>query len=202
MEGTIAGRINALVDAALNQKPHATDEEITVAIMENPELVWDAAKVRISEQVRKRRTAKRHRPQNPYQTFFEGYGFQDLSEIVTIKAGAGELRMERRRMGKIDIRDWVRSLEISAENKPKLNAARKLLEDFTAYERKYRGLNLERYFDLLAAGVPKPEMVLSKSERSEKIRQQWAALTPAERRAIHEKRLKTRAANLAKAETK
>lgn len=199
MTGSIAGRINAMVDAALNQKPQATDEEITAAIMENPEIVWDVAIADVGQRVRKRMLANRRRAPHPYQALFDEYGFRDPSRPVTIKTGDAHIDVPPLLMDKADLRDWVRSLEIAAENGPKLRNARKLLEDFTVYERKYRKINVERYFDLLAAGTPRPEVtLLSQAERSEKIRQQWAALTPAQRRAVHEKRLKTRAENAAK----
>lgn len=198
MKETITNRINALVDAALNQKPKATEEEIRAAIMENPEIVWDTASADVGKRVRARMLVKRRSAPHPYQELFEGYGFRDPSRPVTIKTGDVHIDVPLGRMDKADLRDYVRSLEIAAENGPKLRDARKLLDDFTAYERKYRKINVDRYFDLLAAGTPRPELTLSQSQRSEKIRQQWAALTPEQRRAVHEKRLKTRAENAAK----
>lgn len=191
MKGSITNRINDLIDRALARSPDVEDEQIIADVMNDPEIVWDIAKIEISKRVRERRAPKS--AMHPYQMYFKGYGFKDFSQRVTIKVGGTQISKPLRTMTVTDFRDYVRSLEISAENTPKIAAARKLLEEMTPYARKQRNLTFEAYCDLLAAGTPPPKIGLSAQERSERIREQWARLTPAERRAIHEKRLKTRA---------
>jgi hypothetical protein len=203
MQVSLKSRLNALIDAALNERPRASDEETTSSVMADPAIVWDVARMEIDKRVRARR---RSAPaSHPYQAFFEGYGFRTLDEAVVIKTGAVRIEMPRGEMAPIDLRDYIRSLEISAESRKKLVSARKLLADMSPYARVYRRsepkgiFTVQRYFELLAAGTPPPQVGLTPTERSLVAKRRWESMTPEQRRASHEKRLKTRASKTAAA---
>jgi hypothetical protein len=198
MKGSVANRINEVVDSLLNRKPTIDAESIINVVMENPDIVWAVARIGIAKRVRHRMSPKTDG--DPYSMYLEGYGVHNLSQLVTIKVGRTKLEIEARLLTPADLRDYIRSLEISAENAPKIAKARKLLEEMTPYYRQDRKLNLERFCELKLAGVPPPKVGLTATERSERIREQWARLTPEQRKAIHEKRLQTRAAKKAETE--
>ena len=138
-------KIRALIRAAAELDPAASGQQIAQIIAQRePGLLqaWVADKIAAIL----REEHRNARPAGPYQEFFEG--FRDLTERVPLKAGGGVP------LAKATLTDLRYSLRITrGRAESKVQPTLRLIEGMAPYTKVQRGLNVERYCELKAAGV-------------------------------------------------
>jgi len=184
-----------VIDAALTNRPAAADtaiaEEVATA---NTAVAWELLMFGVLQRVRARRKLGRAVAPHPYQTFFVGYGFRDLSERLSVKPGH---YVELKDATVADLRKILRSMRSSAKKRiePKIASLQQLLKDMTPFAQQNWRITFQGYCDLLASGAAAPPARTTPEERSEVAKTRYQKMTPVQKKAAQQRRLLTRAEN-------
>jgi len=142
-------KLRSLIDLEVERKPHASEAEVVTSIIENSiDIIAEFVRERVAHLVHERFAKPPGvRPEpGPYQMFFAGFG--SLAERISLPGRGGKT------LANATIADLRNSLKVTRDRaNGKAQALQALIREMAPYEKTRRGLTVERYCELRAAGV-------------------------------------------------
>ncbi len=148
MDTSNTGKLRQAILLAIENDPAATEAKVAHLIQTREAsllLAW--ARERLAVLIRQQMRRKQPKPEpGPYQMFLEGFG--SLTERLPLP-GRGRVTLAMATI--VDLRRSLKMTRLKAREKARRTAS--LIEEMEPYAKTRRGLTVERYCELRAAGV-------------------------------------------------
>ncbi len=157
-------KLKNAIDLEVKRNPRASEPEVVTFILGNRvDVIAEFVRDRVAYFVHARFVKARDVTPDPgpYQMFFEG--FASLSERISLPGRGGKA------LAKATIADLRSSLKVTRDRAyEKAKAMEALIREMAPFEKTRRGLTVERYCELRAAGVEPKAATKAPGRKGEK----------------------------------